>query len=58
MLFRSFTWVPVLFLGRQGDIFYNMVGGVTRYWLRIYAYLFKMVDRYPPFSLGEDDPAL
>jgi hypothetical protein len=53
-----FSWVPVLFLGRQADVVYTVVGGVTRWWLRVWAYLFKMVDRYPPFSLGEDDPAL
>ena len=52
------SWVPVLFLGRQADVIYSVVGGVTRWWLRVSAYLFKMVDRYPPFSLGEDDPAL
>ena len=52
------TWVPVLFLGRQADVIYTVVGGANRWWLRAPAYLFKMVDRYPPFSLGEDDPAL
>ena len=53
-----FSWVPVLFMGRQADVIYSVVGGATRWWLRVAAYLFKMVDRYPPFSLGEDDPAL
>jgi len=54
----AFSWVPVLFLGRQADAVYTVVGGATRWWLRVAAYLFKMVDRYPPFSLGEDDPTL
>ena len=51
-------WVPVLFLGRQADLVYTVVGGWTRWWLRVAAYQLKMVDRYPPFSLGEDDPRL
>ncbi len=53
-----FVWVPVLFLGRQADLIYTVVGGVYRWQLRISAYLLLMVDRYPPFSLGEDDPRL
>jgi hypothetical protein len=53
-----FSWIPVLLLGHQADLVYTFVGGTTRWWLRVYAYLLLMVDRYPPFSLGEDDPAL
>ena len=52
------VWVPVLLLGRQADFVYTLVGGFTRYWFRVTAYLLLMVDRYPPFSLGEDDPRL
>jgi hypothetical protein len=51
-------WVPVLFLGRQADLMYTVVGGFTRWWFRVFAYQMLMVDRYPPFSLGEDDPRL
>jgi hypothetical protein len=53
-----FTWVPVLFLGRQADVIYTIVGGYNRWSLRVMAYFLLMVDRYPPFSLGEDDPRL
>jgi hypothetical protein len=53
-----FVWVPVLILGRQADLIYTIVGGYTRWGFRVAAYLFLMVDRYPPFSLGEDDPHL
>jgi hypothetical protein len=53
-----FVWVPVLILGRQADVIYTVVGGFTRWWFRVLAYQFLMVDRYPPFSLGEDDPHL
>jgi hypothetical protein len=53
-----FMWVPVLILGRQSDLMYTMVGGFYRWTLRVTAYFLMMVDRYPPFSLGEDDPRL
>ena len=53
-----FMWVPVLILGRQADLMYTIVGGTTRWGFRVLAYLLLMVDRYPPFSLGEDDPRL
>jgi len=51
-------WVPVLILGRQSDLIYTLVGGYYRWGLRVAAYWLMMVDRYPPFSLGEDDPRL
>jgi hypothetical protein len=54
----AFTWIPVLLLGRQADFVYTVVGGYNRWLLRVNAYLLRMVDRYPPFSLGEDDPRL
>lgn len=53
-----FAWVPVLIFGRQADLVYTVIGGFTRWSFRVTAYLLLMVDRYPPFSLGEDDPRL
>ena len=53
-----FTWVPVLFTGHQADLIYTIVGGYNRWMFRVLAYQLLMVDRYPPFSLGEDDPRL
>jgi hypothetical protein len=53
-----FIWAPVLVLGRQADLMYTIVGGYNRWWFRVLAYQMLMVDRYPPFSLGEDDPRL
>lgn len=53
-----FIWVPPLILGRQADLIYTVVGGFVRWTFRVTAYLLLMVDRYPPFSLGEDDPRL
>jgi hypothetical protein len=57
-ILQIFTWVPVLFLGRQSDLIYTVVGGFMRWWFRVLSYQLLMVDRYPPFSLGEDDPHL
>jgi hypothetical protein len=57
-ILAMFMWVPVLILGRQADLMYTIVGGSTRWGFRVMAYLLLMVDRYPPFSLGEDDPRL
>jgi hypothetical protein len=53
-----FAWVPVLILGRQADVIYTIVGGYNRWYFRVLAYQLLMVDRYPPFALGEDDPRL
>ena len=52
------VWVPVLIYGRQAVLIYTVVGGYYRWTLRAMAYLFMLVDKYPPFSLGEDDPRL
>jgi len=52
------VWVPVLLLGRQADLIYTIIGGFYRWSLRVSAYELLMVDKYPPFSLGEDDPRL
>ena len=52
------VWVPVLILGRQADLIYTIIGGFYRWQLRVSAYALLMVDKYPPFSLGEDDPRL
>jgi hypothetical protein len=51
-------WVPVLIYGRQADLIYSVVGGYYRWTLRVSAYFLMMVDKYPPFSRGEDDPRL
>lgn len=51
-----FTWIPVLFMGRQSDLVYQIVGGYLRWVTRLTSYLYLMNSGYPPFSLsGEDD---
>lgn len=51
-IFLSFTWIPVLVLGRQAELVYTVVGGWMRWYLRVGAYLLLLSDRYPPFRLG------
>jgi hypothetical protein len=52
-----FNWLPVLINGRQAQLVYSIVGGYLRWAARVWGYFALMTDRYPPFSLGEDDPA-
>jgi hypothetical protein len=56
-LLTVFSWIPVLLYGRQADLVYALVGGYLRWSARVLAYQALMASRYPPFSLGEDDPA-
>lgn len=50
-----FSWVPVLVLGRQAQLVYSVVGGWMRWTLRVTTYLWLLHDRYPPFSLGNEE---
>jgi hypothetical protein len=50
-----FAWVPVLLLGRQSELVYSVVGGWLRWGIRVYSYLLLLHDRYPPFSLGNEE---
>jgi len=51
----AFSWLPVLLLGRQAQLVYSVVGGWMRYGLRVTSYLMLLHDRYPPFSLGNEE---
>jgi hypothetical protein len=51
------SWIPVLFYRRQADAVYSLAGGYLRWYARVMAYQSLMASRYPPFTLGEDDPA-
>ena len=51
----AFSWLPVLLLGRQSQLVYSVVGGWMRYGLRVTTYLMLLHDRYPPFSLGNEE---
>jgi hypothetical protein len=50
------AFFAVLISGRYPEGIFNFLVGVHRWYWRVYAYFFLMVDGYPPFSL-EDDPA-
>ncbi len=43
-------WIPVLFGGQYPAWAYTLVGGTTLWSTRIFAYLFGLTDKYPPFS--------
>jgi len=50
------AWFALLFTARWPQGLYDFVFGVFRYLTRVYAYLYLLVDPYPPFSI-EDDPS-
>jgi hypothetical protein len=55
ILLIVFAWLPVLILGRQAQLVYSVVGGWLRWSLRVSTYLLLLHDRYPPFSLGNEE---
>lgn len=50
------SFFAVLFTGRYPEGMFNYMVGVHRWAMRVTAYVFLMVDPYPPFTL-DDDPA-
>jgi hypothetical protein len=50
------SWFAVIITGRYPKGMFDFVVGVHRWGWRVGAYLFLMVDPYPPFTLA-DDPA-
>ncbi|MDQ2742111.1 MAG: DUF4389 domain-containing protein [Chloroflexota bacterium] len=54
-IIQLFAWAPVLFTGKFQPGLYLFEAGVLRWSGRIYAYLFGLIDQYPPFALGSDD---
>ena len=48
------AWFAILFTGRYPRDLFNLVVGVSRWWLRVVAYAFILVtDQYPPFRLSD-----
>ncbi len=50
------AWVVLIFTAKYPEGLYNFIGGYLRNNARVSAYVFNIVDAYPPFS-GEPDDA-
>ena len=48
-------WFGALFMGRLPEWVFSFVSGVVRWTTRVYAYMYLLTDRYPPFSLDDED---
>jgi hypothetical protein len=48
------AWFALLFTERWPMGLYMFTAGYLRYYARVYAYAFLLVDPYPPFSAGEE----
>lgn len=46
------TWVSVLQTGTYPEWGLNVIGGTIRWQTRVYAYIYGITDKYPPFSLS------
>ncbi|MGE0539678.1 MAG: DUF4389 domain-containing protein [Dehalococcoidia bacterium] len=52
------AWFVILITGQYPEGMYGFSAGVSRWYARVYAYSFLLVDEYPPFSLApeQDQP--
>ena len=48
-------WVPVLFGGAFPGWGFDLIHGLLLWQARLYAYLFGLTDRYPPFSMSSPE---
>lgn len=49
-------WIPILIGGRAPAWAYTLIGGTSRYSVRVSAYLLMLTDTYPPFALDVPHP--
>ncbi len=48
-----FSWITIIFTGRQPRVFFDFTVSVMRWCLRVQAYAFLLItDSYPPFSFN------
>lgn len=47
------AWFSLVITGRYPQGLYDFVAGASRYLARVNAYMYVLVDPYPPFDLGE-----
>ena len=45
-------WIPVLFTGRYPGWGFSFTVGTIRWTERVYAYVYGLTDKYPPFSMS------
>ncbi len=48
-------WFAALFTGRLPGWAHSFISGVVRWYIRVAAYMFLLTDRYPPFSLDDEE---
>ena len=48
-------WFAALFMGRLPEWVHSFISGVVRWTTRVYAYMYLLTDRYPQFSLDDED---
>jgi hypothetical protein len=48
------AWFAILFTGQYPEGMYGFSVGVSRWFARVTAYMYLLVDEYPPFSLAAD----
>jgi hypothetical protein len=51
------AWFAILFTGQYPEGMYGFSVGVSRWYARVTAYMYLLVDEYPPFSLAADTGA-
>lgn len=47
------AWLIILVTGKLPGGIANFIGGAVRWQMRVYAYVFLLTDKYPPFSLDD-----
>jgi hypothetical protein len=52
------AWFAILFTGAYPEGVRRFMVGASRWMLRLEAYMLLLVDNYPPFSLGLDEPSI
>lgn len=51
------AWFAILVSGQYPEAMYPFSVGVSRWYARVYAYMYLLVDEYPPFSLSAEPGA-
>jgi hypothetical protein len=51
------AWFAILFTGQYPESLFPFSVGVSRWYARVCAYMYLLVDEYPPFSLASDTGA-